>query len=83
MYRKCPIDDIRDEAKRLKTKGYRILVDGEHFRFPRWSKKVARIYEEVDSDNPPQVYRNLLGELAIDWDRETLGHEDEERPLLG
>ena len=68
MYRKCNASEIRGEAKRLGAKGYCLIVDGEQLHFSRWSRRIESEYESVDADHPPQIYRNMLGELTIDWD---------------
>jgi len=61
--------NFQEESKKRGTTGYRLIVDGEQIAYARWSKKLERELSGIVSNTPPAVYRNALGELAIDYDR--------------
>lgn len=61
-------NSIREASKKFKTRGYRILVDNEQIYFSRYTKKMECELDSIRSDSPPRIYRNLLGELAINYE---------------
>ena len=62
------MENIRQTAKEKGTKGYRILVDGQQLAFTRSCKALERELNSIAGETPPMVYRNVMGELAIDYD---------------
>lgn len=59
------VSRFRQEAKARGCSGYRILVDGQQIVFKRWCKALEN--EILSIAGTPAIFRNMLGELALDY----------------
>jgi hypothetical protein len=62
------MENIRQAAKEKGCKGYRVIVDGKHYAFSRYCKALEREMSGIIGE--PRIYRNVMGELAINYDND-------------
>lgn len=67
MYHTMSIETLKTLADEKRTKGYRILVDGESLRY-RTANLASKAIGEIYTPLPPRISRNMLGELLINFD---------------
>jgi hypothetical protein len=59
---------IKQHATALRTKGYCVIADGQHFTWKRWCPALETELTGVRFSSPPRIYRNPLKEIVINFD---------------
>jgi hypothetical protein len=60
--------NIKTKSAELRTSGYRVIADGKQTTYRHYCKAIEKELSSIRGT--PRVYRNMLGELAIDFDNE-------------